>query len=198
MVISDKNDTVVPAANVAGNAGGVPQKHWFVAKLRRNNTEKATEKTVNKLGIETYIASQQETRIWKNGKRAKIDRIIIPSTLFIRCTEKERRMLVTLPQISHFLTNRAAKPDNGLNAPIATVSEHELENLRFMLGASDVNVSFTTNYIKGQEVKVVRGPLKGLIGIIARDSDNTNRLFISASILGSASIQIEPLDVEPI
>lgn len=198
MVISDKNDTVVPAANVAGNAGGVPQKHWFVAKLRRNNTEKATEKTVNKLGIETYIASQQETRIWKNGKRAKIDRIIIPSTLFIRCTEKERRMLVTLPQISHFLTNRAAKPDNGLNAPIATVSEHELENLRFMLGASDVNVSFTTNYIKGQEVKVVRGPLKGLIGIIARDSDNTNRLFISVSILGSASIQIEPLDVEPI
>lgn len=185
--------------NGAGSAVGVPKAHWFIARTVRHNTEKAASEQLTKLGYTNYVAIQQEIRVWKNGRRTKVDRVIIPSVIFIKCTEQERRKIVCFPFISRFMTNRAATAPEGLHKPLATVTDSELERLKFMLGASDARVTFVDRFIKGQSVKVVRGALKGLTGQILKDTDGkTSRLYVKIEFLGSASIAINPIDVEVI
>jgi len=188
-------DVSVPGPIGVGNAVGVPKQHWFIAKMRKNNTEKASAEYLTRLGYECYVATQQEIRVWKNGKKAKIDRVVIPSVVFLKCTEKQRRQIVNLPFISRFMTNRAATPKDGLYKPLAIVSDKEINNLKFMLGASDTPVSFVSRFVKGQTVRVVRGPLRNLIGEILRDV-NGIRLYINIELLGSASLEIDPSDLE--
>lgn len=190
------NDRMLePEHHSVGSAVGVPQRHWFIARMRKNNTEKASAQQLSKLGYECYVATQQETRVWKNGKKASVERVVIPSVLFVKSTEEERRHLVNMPFISRFMTNNAAAV-TGAHRPIATVSDTEIEKLRFMLGASDTPVSFVERFVKGQTVRVIRGPLRNLVGEILCDADGTSRLYVNIDILGCASLFVDANDVE--
>ncbi len=89
--------------------------------------------------------------------------------MFIKCTEKERRAIVELPDINRFLTNRAAKSVNGVSQPIAVIPQEQIDKLRFMLGQSDIPVSLVDTPYKAQDkIVVVRGSLKGLGGEVVQ------------------------------
>lgn len=151
------------------------------------------------MGVETYLPTQEELHVWKNGKRAKVIRVVIPTIVFIHCSEKQRREIVTLPYIFRFMTNKAATSFNSLHKPVAIVSDDEINRLKFMLGASDAPVTFTERFSKGQKVEVMRGALKGLIGEVIQDADGkTTRLYINIDFLGSASVEINASDVTPL
>ena len=194
-----------------GDAGGVPERRWYVA-IVNHNTEKNTAERLRQMGYDTYVATQQEYRLWRNGRRAKIDRVVIPSTVFIRCTEAERLQAVRLPQIFRFLTNRAAR-QGDTPAPPAVIPEIQLHKLRFMLGHSERPVGFLPRQLsKGDKVRVIRGGLRGLEGEVLRvpssakaadpdqdpDSVPDTELLVRLDILGCARVSINPLDLEPI
>ena len=204
-----------------GDAGGVPERHWYVA-IVNHNTEKNTAERLRKLGYDTYVATQQEYRLWRNGRRAKIDRVVIPSTIFIRCTEAERLQVVKLPQIFRFLSDRAAKQGDK-PAPPAVIPEIQLRKLRFMLGNSDRPVGFAPRQLaKGDKVRVIRGNLRGLEGEVLQapthhtappattpahqpptptastGAPQETDLLIRLDILGCARVSINPLDLEPL
>lgn len=186
------------ASQNVDDAVGVSKKKWYIA-IVNNRSEKSTAEKLSKLGVENYLPTQEELHLWKNGKRAKVTRVVIPAIIFVKCTEKERREIVTLPYIFRFMTNKAATSVNSLNKPLATVSDDEISRLKFMLGASDSPVSFTDRFVKGQKVEVLRGALKGLIGEVLQDADgHTSRLYINIDFLGSASVEINPTDVIPL
>lgn len=183
------------ASQNVDDAVGVSKKKWYIA-IVNNRSEKSTAEKLSKLGVENYLPTQEELHLWKNGKRAKVTRVVIPAIIFVKCTEKERREIVNLPYIFRFMTNKAATSVNSLNKPLATVSDDEISRLKFMLGASDSPVSFTDRFVKGQKVEVLRGALKGLIGEVLQDADgHTSRLYINIDFLGSASVEINPTDV---
>lgn len=185
------------ASQNVDDAVGVSKKKWYIA-IVNNRSEKSTAEKLSKLGVENYLPTQEELHLWKNGKRAKVTRVVIPAIIFVKCTEKERREIVNLPYIFRFMTNKAATSVNSLNKPLATVSDDEISRLKFMLGASDSPVSFTDRFVKGQKVEVLRGALKGLIGEVLQDADgHTSRLYINIDFLGSASVEINPTDVIP-
>lgn len=186
------------AQTCADGAVGVADTHWYVALTTRPNTERATAKTLADMGLDTYVATQSEMRLRAGGRRVVVERVVIPSVVFVRCTESRRRAIAALPGISRFLTNRAAATAPGLNKPPATVSPDELARLRFMLGASDRPVSFDRTYARGQNVRVVRGPLRGLTGTIVREPSGSSRLYISIALFGSAYMDIHPTEVEPL
>ncbi len=197
MVTAQNINRLVPADSEVGKAVGVPKTYWFIARTVRNNTEKSSAGQLAKLGYETYVAVQEEIRKWKNGKRTKINRVVIPSVIFIHCTEAVRRQLVNLPFISRFMTNSAGSSKKGLHKPLATATDDEIKKLKFMLGASESEVKFVGHFVKGQMVQVVRGALCGLTGQIIRDADgHTSRLYVNIELLGSAYVEINPADVE--
>ena len=179
------------------DAVGVPDAKWYVAIVNSRH-EKAVADKLLVINVESYVATQKELRVWQNGRRRMIDRVVIPSTVFVRCTEKQRRDIVALPYINRFLVNRSAG-QSQLRRPVATVSDAEIEKLKFMLGQSDNPVHFSPTIFRvNDNVRVIRGNLRGLCGEIRRSSDGTQALHVSLGLLGGATVQIDPRDVEKI
>lgn len=197
----DKEITHASAAIPQGvdDAVGVADAKWFIAVVNNRAEKKAAEK-LTMLGVKNYLPTQEELRLWRNGKRSKVEVVMIPSKIFICCTESERRRLVTLPFIFRFMTNNAAARSAGsLNRPLAVVPDSEIRQLQFMLGASDGGVVFSERFVKGERVEVIRGPFKGLCGEIQKDADSSaQRLYINIDFLGSASVEIDLCDVAPL
>lgn len=176
-------------------AEGVPGARWYVARVNSRH-EKAVADKLMDINIMSYVATQKEMRLWKNGRRRVIDRVVIPSMVFVKCTESERRRVVTLPYIRSFLVNRMAATD-GLRAPAAVISEAEMQTLRFMLGQTDHQVEFTPAVFRANDtVRVIRGSLCGLTGRIRNNPDGTHSLTVSIPMLGGAIMHIDPREVE--
>lgn len=188
---------VATALNGVDDAVGVSETKWFVAIVNSRH-EKSVADKLHTTGIETYVATQKEMRVWANGRRKIVDRVVVPSMVFVKCTEKERRRIVNLPYINRFLVNRSA--DSGrLNKPVAVIGDAEIQKLKFMLGQSDTPVEFApTEFRVNDTVRVIRGNLRGLEGEIRANSDGTHTLFVSLSLLGGATVHICPQDVEKI
>ena len=176
------------------DAVGVSEAKWFVAIVNSRH-EKSVADKLKEINVESFVATQKEMRIWNNGRRRMIDRVVIPSVVFIRCSEKERRNIVTLPFIFRFMVNRSAG-SGELNKPVAVISDEEIGKLKFMLGQSDYPVEFVPTIFKvNDNVRVIRGKLRGLEGEIRRNSDGSHALAISLSLLGGATVHIDPQDV---
>ncbi len=190
-------DTITPATSNVDDAVGVSGAKWFIA-IVKNHSEKNNAKKLSEMDIENYVPVQEELRVWNNGKRVMAENVMIPSKIFIHCTERQRREIVNLPFIFRFMTNKAGKSANSVCAPMAVVPDHEIEQLKFMLGVPDANVTFTETFVKGELVKVRRGPFKGLIGMVLEDAESeTSHLYINIDFLGSAHVEINPKDVVP-
>ncbi len=188
------NVTTVP--NGVGGAVGVEKSEWYVA-IVSHNTEKAVGDKLKKLGYECYVPIQEEWRLWKNGRRAKINRVVIPSIVFIYCTETNRKEIVGLPFINRFMTNKAGLTMPNGNKPLAIIPHSQIERLRFMLGNSDVPVFFTsTPYKKGDFVKVIRGKLAGLEGEVHSIDAKQSEIIINVDFLGNARVAIETINIE--
>lgn len=192
--ITKINSTAIPTVD---DAVGLPQAKWFIA-IVNNRSEKNNAGKLTKMGIENYVPLQKELHVWSNGKRVNVEKVMIPSKIFIRCTERERRNIVNLPFIFRFMTNKAGVSTNSVSKPLAVVPDHEIEQLKFMLGVKDAKVAFTERFVKGDKVEVRRGPFKGLTGVVLQDAGNkTNHLYINIDFLGCAYVEINPKDVAP-
>lgn len=178
-------------------AVGVAEAKWFVAIVNPRH-EKSVADKLREINIKSFAATQKEARVWANGKRKIIDRVVIPSMVFIRCTEARRREIVKLPYILRFLVNRASDSKN-LCRPVAVIPACEIDKLMFMLGQSETPVNFSPQIYKVKDnVRVIRGPFRNLIGEITENSDGTHILSVGLSMLGGATVKIDPHDVEPI
>lgn len=98
-----------PATTNVDDAVGVTEAKWFIA-IVNNRSEKANAEKLTKMGIVNYVPVQDELRVWNNGKRVMVEKVMIPSKIFIHCTEKERREIVNLPFIFRFMTIKPGLP----------------------------------------------------------------------------------------
>ncbi len=192
--VEARSDFDAAAATLGvGDAVGVPRSHWFVA-IVKNNTEKSVAEKLTDEGVSFYLPTQEELRIWRNGRRKKIERVVIPATIFIHCTEPERREIVKLPYINRFMTNKAGSNPNRVGSPLAIIPDSQIQTLRFMLGNAEGEVTVSAVYSKGDKVKVVRGGLRGLEGEII-ESNGKSELMVRIDIFGCARVTINPADV---
>lgn len=189
---STPRPTMAPAT---ADAVGLPDAHWYVA-LVQTNTEKTVASRLAEQGYQTYVALQSEVRIWSRNRRRTVDRVVIPSVVFVHCTERQRRQIVTLPYISRFMTNRAASATELGHKPLAIVPDVQINILRFMLGQTDTPVTIGEPLQAGDHVRIVRGHLRGLEGEIINNPDGSSELIVLLNFFGCARLTIAPEDVE--
>ena len=195
---------------VAGDAVGVPdaqetapheklQRSWFVAFVN-HNTEKAVRERLEKLGYEAFVASRDEVHRWRNGRRKKVDVVVITSLVFIRCTEKERRFIVNFPFIKAFLVNKAGKLNSYGGRPLAVIPDRQMDMLRMMLGKSDAPVHFAPSHFSlGDTVRVEGWGEDAFIGQVVRiPGDSANYVGIRIDNLGCAYMEIAPDRLEKV
>lgn len=199
--MAENKDTTHIVATIRSDAGSIRDSvgaKWFVA-IVNNRSEKAYGEKLSKIGVENYVPTQTTLRVWKNGKKAKVERVVIPAIIFVRCTEEERREIVKLPYIFRFMTNKAGASGNSMNKPIAVVSDSEIEQLRFMLGQSDVAVTITEHVHKpGDKVRIIRGSLAGLEGEVFGLDANKSEVIVALECFGCAKLTIDTVNLEPV
>lgn len=193
--ISENGPATLGVDDAVGVSDEAENRFWFVAVVNRNS-EKLIREKLQKAGFEAYVASQQEEHVWKNGRKKKIEHVLIPARIFIRLTEEERLEVVHLPYISYFLTDKARTTNAYGIHPLAVIPDREMQMLRFMLCNADNPVDFvTTPFRVGNRIRIVRGPLKGFEGEVARLTGETF-VFLRLSLLGSALTRVTPQDIE--
>ena len=196
MTIAHDTNLISTAANVVDDAVGMEKKYWFVA-IVNHNTEKIVAKKLKKLEIEYYLPTQSEYKIWKNGRKVRVDRVVIPSTIFIYCTEQKRREIVKYPFINRFLIDRAQKREDNNTRALARISDKEIATLKFMLGNSDTPITFVNKIFNLKDtVRVIRGNLLGIIGKVERVSEGQSKLIVCIGMLGGAMVEINTNDLE--
>ena len=194
---SSDNEALPPVPQGVDDAVGVPERNWYVAIVNNRSEILAVERLVH-LGYEAYAATQKEMRVWRNGRKKIIDRVVITSLIFVRCTEIERKEIVALPFINRFMTDRATGSD-GRRSSVAIVPDHQICMLRYMLGNSDTPVDFVSHdYRRGEPIKVVRGSLSGTEGEVIEIEDGKGELIVRLDILGCARCTIKLADVVPL
>lgn len=184
-----------PSTRVVDDAVGM--KKWFIA-IVRPNTEFSSQNQLKDLEFNAFVASQPEIRVWRNGRKKKVDRILIRARVFVECTESQRREIVKFPFILRFMTDRATIKENDFSSRFVVIPDDQMKALMFMLGHADKPVSFSEEYKKGEWVQVVRGKLKGLKGEVLQTTEGSSLIEIAIDFLGSARMQIDPNNLDKI
>lgn len=201
--IPSSSPTSAMSLAVAGGVSSVEEKEprrWFVAMVM-HNTEKACAQKVKPLltdltpeaeRVETYVPTQREKHLWRNGRKKMVDRVVCPSYLFIRCTESTRYLLSKYaPFVKGFIKDHARIEDNSRITPFAYITDQQMDDFRSMVEQSEMPVTIDPSSIKrGDKVKVGAGPLKGLQGYVLHDGEGKAIFAICINILGSARVEI--------
>ena len=186
------NSPNITTAMGAGDAVGV--RHWFVACVKPN-TEKASRDRLTQMGYETFVATQEEVKFWKNGerkKRKKVERVVITQYVFVHVTEKERLEIVQQPFIRFFMMDRSKEKRS-----IATISEQEMESLKLMLGKADSTVLFASaGYTIGEEVIAHFGNYDYKARIVRIFGDKTPYVGVRLESLGCAYMEMSLAEIK--
>lgn len=189
-------NSVAPVTDVVDDAVGVEKSYWFVAIVNHNSEKQASDK-LTKIGVINYLPVQRVIRVWRNGRKSKVDRIVIPSIIFVYCTEQRRKEIVCLPFIFRFMTNKAGAVKGTSNKPLAIISDNEIKRLKFMLGQSDIPVEITSMPFKvGDKVRVIRGNLAGLEGEVMDMKGVKSELIVALKFIGCAKLTIDTVNLE--
>ncbi|MCQ2166851.1 MAG: UpxY family transcription antiterminator [Bacteroidales bacterium] len=167
------------------------EAHWFVAYVR-SCQERTVARQLASMGIEYYIPVRKELRQWSDRKVLK-ERLLMPGTVFVRCTETERRSLFgTVSYLTRFLTDRPTRD-------VVVVPDWQLLNFRRFIDGSEVPVEMRLSgeFEPGDKVRVISGPLTGTECCVTSIKSRTY-LYVSLGILGSATAEIGANQIEKI
>ena len=181
------HDHSVSTVNVTDDREAHP-KFW-VAAIVKIRTEKSTGKKLQSLGIENWVPTQWEVHQWSDRKK-KVERVVIPMIVFIRAEKNSIKELA----YHSFIHKLVTAP--GERTP-SIIPDEQIENLRFMLKQSEVQVEMRDHIFRtGDNVRIIRGPLKGLEGEICNVEPDKSMVAILIDYLGYACISIDKSDLE--
>lgn len=165
-------------------------KFWIAAYTRPKSEKKASSELTKISGIETYAPTQTVIKQWSD-RRKKVEVVVIPMVIFAEVSSDEDILTIKKhPLILKVLTLPGQKEP-------AQIPTKQIEQLKFMLNESDEPVEFVQgNFKVSDEVRVVRGNLAGLEGIVQRTSDGNTFIIITIDLLGGAKASVNSSDLE--
>jgi transcription antitermination factor NusG len=158
---------------------------WW-ALYTRHQHEKAVAEMLAAKGFKIFLPLYDSTRRWKD-RRKVISLPLFPCYVFVRGGLERRLQVVTTPGV-HMVLRRGDQ--------VAVVPDKEIEAIQRAVTSSLQVEPFP--FLKcGMRVRVVRGALEGVEGILIRKK-NLWRLVLSVDMLAqSVAVEVHASDVEP-
>ena len=159
--------------------------HWW-AVYTRHQHERSIEEMLSAKGFEVFLPLYESTRRWKDRKKV-IALPLFPCYVFVRGGLDRRLQVLTTPGV-HMILSRGER--------IATIPEDEIEAIRKTI-EGPFRVEPHPFLRCGERVRVVRGSLEGVEGVLIRKK-NLYRLVLSVEMLAqSVAVEIDAADVIP-
>jgi len=159
----------------------------WCAVYTRHQHEKTIGEMLKAKGFEIFLPLYESTRRWKDRNKV-LSLPLFPCYVFVRGAHERRLPVLTTPGV-HMIISRGER--------VATVPEEEIEAIRRTI-EGPFRVEPHPFLRCGERVRVVRGSLEGVEGILTRKK-NLFRLVLSVDMLAqSVSVEIDAMDVEPV
>jgi transcription antitermination factor NusG len=163
---------------------------WYAARTQMNCETKALASFAGKIK-DSYLPVQEEIHQWSDRKK-KIQRIVIPTIVFVKMTESQARKFYRTTYCYGLMKNP------GSSVP-TYIPEEQINALKFMLYNSDDPVTIETTPPKlGDRVVVTRGKLQGLEGHVVESKQGETYIVVLLNIIGCAKVKIDIIDTQVI
>lgn len=159
--------------------------HWFALRVR-SGSEKLVATIAGNKGVEHFLPVYQSRRRWSDRVKS-VELPLFPGYLFCRLNPRYRLPVLTIPGVQHFV---------GVGkAPIA-IEDAEIAAIETAIRAG-LRTEPWPYLTAGQRVRVERGPLEGLEGILI-EVRKQQRIVVSVQLLmRSVAVEIEREWVTP-
>jgi transcription antitermination factor NusG len=167
------------------NGFGAEAPWW--ALYTRHQHEKTVADMLTTKGFEVFLPLYESVRRWKDRKKM-LSLPLFPCYVFVRGSLDRKLQVVSTPGV-HMILSRGES--------VAHIPESEIQAIRTV-----VEGQFSVEphpFLKcGDRVRVIRGSLTGVEGILTRKK-NLLRLVLSVDMLAqSVAVEVEASDVEPV
>jgi transcription antitermination factor NusG len=179
---SDSRLVIKPGMGGAGEGDSA----WW-ALYTRHQHEKTVADMLTAKGFEVFLPLYESVRRWKDRKKL-LSLPLFPCYVFVRGGLDRRLPVVTTPGVHMILTH---------GEKVAVIPQDEIEAIR-----RTVDGTYRVEphpYLKvGERVRVIRGSLEGVEGVLLRKK-NVCRLVLSVAMVAqSVAVEIDAADVEPL
>jgi transcription antitermination factor NusG len=172
----------------AGTSEGlIGQDDWYAVYTKHQHEKNAADLLLKK-GFEVFLPLIQETRRWKDRSK-QVSLPMFPCYLFVRLIGLRRAEILQTPGVFWMVEN-AGRP--------YPIPAWEIERIRTVANAGvKVQPHPYLNLSCGTPVRVSRGSLAGLTGILIRVKNQT-RVVVSLNLLQKAiSVEVDLSNLEP-
>jgi transcription antitermination factor NusG len=160
--------------------------HWYAAHIRSRH-EKRVADQLSERGVTSFLPLYLSERHWSD-RIARVDLPLFPGYLFVHIPLRERLKVLEVPGIVSLVSSR--------QEPVP-LDDSEIEILR--RGLSEKLKVEPHPYLNvGERVRVTRGSLAGLEGILERKKDSYRVIVSLDLIMRSIALEISALDIEPV
>lgn len=171
--------------NSSHNADADTQFAWY-AVWTRSRQEKAAAAVLARCGVRHYLPLTTEVHQWSD-RRQKVEVPLFAGYLFVQINQSKgcRLQVLKAPGVVAFVGNQSGP---------SPIPDKQIEDVRTAL-TSGAESSALLIPKEGDRVRVVRGALSGVEGILIR-ANSGSRLLISIEIIHqSVSVSIAAEDV---
>lgn len=156
---------------------------WYAAYTCPRQ-EKCVARMLQDRQVPYFLPLYRSLRFWKD-RRKEVDMVLFPSYVFVQLPFAERLRVLQVPGVVRLVT---------FNGVPAALPPQEIESLRN--GLEQGIYAEPHPYLKtGRRVRVARGPLAGVEGILLRKKDKL-RFVISVDVLmRSVAVELDAADL---
>jgi len=183
--IATTGHAAVPPSAAAVSAS-FPEHRWYAVYTSANHEKRVADQLAPR-AIEHFLPLYESVRRWKD-RRVKLQLPLFPGYVFVRLWLGERLKVLQVPGVVRLV---------GFAGGPAVLPDREIEALRASLGAQ-LQAEPHPYITVGRRVRVTRGPLAGVEGILIRKK-NVLRVVVSLDLIArSAAVEVDAADIERI
>ena len=158
----------------------------WIAVYTKSRHEKMVIQELEKINIEAYCPMFKERRQWSDRKRW-VEFPLFRSYVFAKIEMKNSLYILQTMGVHHIVK---------FQGNISIIPNEIIQNIKSMIYGG-ITVEQVDYFVKGDEVIVVDGPLKGIEGIVV-NIKNENKLVLKVSAIQQAiAVQIHPGYLKP-
>jgi len=153
---------------------------WFAVRVK-SNYEKPVSAILRGKGFEEFVPTYRTKRYWSDRTKV-VDVPLFPGYLFCRLDLNRRLPLLTTPGFL-YLVGKGKTPES--------IDEREILAVQSIMRSGLPALPWPSIAV-GQKIRLERGPLRGLDGIVAKIADQ-HRIYVNVTLLQrSVFVQIDP------
>ncbi len=158
--------------------------NWYVLYTCVHHEKKVAEQ-IRRRNLSSFLPVYRSVRRWKD-RRKQLELALFPGYVFVRMSLQHKLKVLDLPGVVSFVS---------FNGKPAVLPAEEIEALRDRL-SRDQRVEPHPYLRTGRRVRVRRGALEGLEGIVVRRKDRCRIVFSIDLIQRSLAIEVDEADLQ--